>query len=553
MDDERIKLVLDLAQSSRDATEFKEKLEQLDATARKAGDGLGEVDKSTAKASKSTGDFGRSALETGRIVQDFAQGGLGGIINNLEGFTRAIGLGAGAAGAMTLLGVAVLTATPYIKAWWHEFYDGANKVPASADALKRLGDELETHKKRLGELKEQQSLTNAELVEFNTLTAESIRLEKEAATAKEAAAARNQKTDDQSKLGSAVSKLTGGADFDKVVANAGADPVATAAAKADLERRLKEQEGKVANLPANVAVQRNGEWQNTPNPLRQGAIVAAQGLREQIAGLVKNAEGWNKDAQELVTKARNGDMDAYDELLTRTTGDVHDQLAAVDPRKAGLRAGAQQRAKGQIADAIGGVMNPLISDLKGRNAAAKQGVDQSKIIDAQQDQAGKEADKVLKKQADDQKKAEDKAREDRDKALRLNNAGIDSDAPTAEEVQAMAAAGEFGAPRQTYKPMSHADRIEAARARKARRRKGGGGLQSVAPTATDEGDDGEARQALDGAMSNLTAVAAGAGAWKPAFQQLSAAIQVVLRQLNGGPQFQPGRDNHPVDMDQGDM
>jgi hypothetical protein len=521
VDDERIKLVLDLAQSSRDATEFRQKLEQLDATARKTGEGFDEVEKGTAKASKGTADFGRSALETGRIVQDFAQGGLGGIINNLEGFTQAVGLGPGAAGALTLLGVAALTATPYVKAWWHEFFDGANKVPATADALKRLNEELEANKKRLGELKDQQVLTNAELVEFNTLTAESIRLEKEANAAKEAAAARNAKTDDQAKLGGAVTKLTNGAGFDRFVNAAGG---------------LGDFRGQKAEYDAITARLRDEKRPPTADEAARLSGLAGQINAFDLGGAF-NADALQRRNEDLVNRARQGDFGAFDELLKKTTGDARDQLAAIDPRQAAARDLAQQRAKGQIGDAIGGAINPLITDLKANNAARQQGIDQAKAIDQQQDAAQKETEKVLDKQAKDKEKADKKAAEDRDKALRLNDAGIDSDAPTAEEVQAAAARGEFGVPRQTYRPMSHEERIAANRRRKARgAARGGGGLRSVAPTAPDDGggDDGaEAQQALGGAMQNVQAVAAGVNAWRPAFQQLAGAIQRLADQVQG--------------------
>lgn len=67
-------------------------LEKVDAAAKKAGSGVA--------------GFGQSALNAGRFVQDFTQGGIPGILNNIEGLTAALGLGSGLAGVFTIAGVA---------------------------------------------------------------------------------------------------------------------------------------------------------------------------------------------------------------------------------------------------------------------------------------------------------------------------------------------------------------------------------------------------------------------------------------------------------------
>ncbi len=60
--------------------------------------------------------FGQSALQSGRVIQDFAQGGIPGILNNIEGLTQALGGGPGLAGVLTIAGVAAFVFRPQIDA-----------------------------------------------------------------------------------------------------------------------------------------------------------------------------------------------------------------------------------------------------------------------------------------------------------------------------------------------------------------------------------------------------------------------------------------------------
>lgn len=56
---------------------------------------------------RSGANFGQAMLQGSRGVQDFAAAGVPGVVNNLESLASALGLGAGAAGAVTLVAVAV--------------------------------------------------------------------------------------------------------------------------------------------------------------------------------------------------------------------------------------------------------------------------------------------------------------------------------------------------------------------------------------------------------------------------------------------------------------
>jgi hypothetical protein len=185
---EQFSLRLDLGPTAKDARDAAKAIDEIKASSEDAAKAGAKVEDATKKATKGTSDFGRATLESGRILQDFVQGGFSGIINNLEGFTRAIGLGAGAAGAITALGVAALVAIPAIKSLWSTIVNGSNEVPKSTDRLESLNDELKKQSKTLEDLKGKQTLTNEELASYNRLLSSTAELERKVADAKKAKA-----------------------------------------------------------------------------------------------------------------------------------------------------------------------------------------------------------------------------------------------------------------------------------------------------------------------------------------------------------------------------
>lgn len=104
-----------------------------------------ELGGSVKSAKSGMAGFGQSMLQTGRVVQDFAQGGLGGILNNIEGFTQAIGGGPGLAGAFTVLGVAILLVKPYLQ----DFFDSFK-----SDEPHSFGEELDELEGKIKKLTE---------------------------------------------------------------------------------------------------------------------------------------------------------------------------------------------------------------------------------------------------------------------------------------------------------------------------------------------------------------------------------------------------------------
>lgn len=166
-----------------------EDLEDLKAKAQGARSKLDELADANEKAGKSSRNMGRATLEGGRILQDFAQGGIGGILNNIEGLAVALGGGPGLAGVMTALGLAAYFAIPAVKSAWAAIVDGSNDVPEATGRLEGLRDRLGEVETRLKDLKEKGWLTDSELEEYNDKLARRVDLEEKITGEKEKQAA----------------------------------------------------------------------------------------------------------------------------------------------------------------------------------------------------------------------------------------------------------------------------------------------------------------------------------------------------------------------------
>ena len=76
-------------------------------------------------------------------------------------------------------GSRALFATPHVKEFYAGLTGSTNELPKNADAIKRIDEELGRVNSKLGEYKDKQSLTNAELRDYNKLSAEQVELEKQ--------------------------------------------------------------------------------------------------------------------------------------------------------------------------------------------------------------------------------------------------------------------------------------------------------------------------------------------------------------------------------------
>lgn len=189
------KMVKEAVEATRSQKLIRQALDDTATSANKAGE--------AGKAS------GRSFLELGRVVQDFAQGGIGGILNNIEGLTMALGGTAGLAGILTIVGVAFLTLKPQIQGFLDSIGEAKTKIPETTGTVEALSEAYAKNKKELDELKEKQKLTADELSRFNELTKEQIKLKDQQENARAAASVTADDTDAAKKRGGAFQKAVG--------------------------------------------------------------------------------------------------------------------------------------------------------------------------------------------------------------------------------------------------------------------------------------------------------------------------------------------------------
>ena len=150
------KLVIEHKNGTISAKEFEKAQRQLGSEYQRQMELLGDLDPSLKKSTKSTMDLGYAGLTAGRALQDFTQGGIGGILNNIEGMVSALGGGGGLAGLLTAVGVAAFIAKPHLAALWE-----AITGPA-ADA-RTVVEKLEDRIKQLQEMKVKFAVDRLEL------------------------------------------------------------------------------------------------------------------------------------------------------------------------------------------------------------------------------------------------------------------------------------------------------------------------------------------------------------------------------------------------------
>lgn len=88
-----------------------------------------------ARVSGSSRNMGNALLQGSRAIQDM-QYGLAGAVNNLEGIATALGLGAGVAGVVTVLAVAVQTLGPHVVEWFKSLDTEGKKLKELEDKLR---------------------------------------------------------------------------------------------------------------------------------------------------------------------------------------------------------------------------------------------------------------------------------------------------------------------------------------------------------------------------------------------------------------------------------
>lgn len=175
--------------------DYQAKAETLKASMREVKTSVDNLGESLRKAKSGMAGFGQSALQTGRVVQDFVQGGIGGILNNIEGLSQALGGGPGLAGVLTIVGVAAFIAAPHIQ----KFLDSL-----SSDEPKTFAEEMGKIEERIKELTNKKHKI---AVDYEDLEKAKDQLEAMKKIEQEIKHLRDANTSDESKQKSAVQKV----------------------------------------------------------------------------------------------------------------------------------------------------------------------------------------------------------------------------------------------------------------------------------------------------------------------------------------------------------
>lgn len=147
-----------VAAAEHERTAYRSRGEVVALTGR-AADANRRYGSSVDAAAKSTTNLGYAGLTAGRAIQDFTQGGLGGILNNIEGLAMALGGGGALAGGLTTIGVGLFIFKDQIKDAFNYF---TGQVENGKSRLEQFKATVETvNAKPLKLVADLQSLENA--------------------------------------------------------------------------------------------------------------------------------------------------------------------------------------------------------------------------------------------------------------------------------------------------------------------------------------------------------------------------------------------------------
>jgi uncharacterized protein YoxC len=369
--------------------------------------------------------FGQSTLQAGRIVQDFTQGGLAGVLNNIEGLTMALGGPAGLAGILTIVGVGFYVLKPKIEELMKSLLD---------DAPVTFADRLEELHKRIKELEDKPHKIAVEVDE--------LRDAKEQVEAIEAGL----KTIEQMRKTQAYYEKAAGAQIAETFAEA---PGGAAAVAGTVQEQIRRQvaeatpelapgQARIADLGREIeAFRRSLERQQAVGALTpegreaiEGQIQALGQERDRLTARVNTLEQdidrrAGAEAGMLINRAQQGtgveQMQAQRELAAR--------LAAGGQRD--LAQAVQLSAPGIIQ-----TQEEIDETLEARNAQAKQvrEAQQKRARDAAQAEKrrGDEAERINREaaraaglQQQDREKADREAQRAQDERAREAKQDID--------------------------------------------------------------------------------------------------------------------------------
>lgn len=341
MADERIQLLLDMGLSRENVQAVIDELDRLEGSAKKTA-------QATEEATGKTANMGQTMLQTGRIVQDFAQGGIGGVLNNIEGFIQALGMGSGLAGALTIVGVTFALVWPHLKKWIESLDDGNIAAKGHAEALKNLTEAGDKLKLRIAELHALSDVSLKKMAAENEMLEKQVKLEEARAAAKKAAADRALK---------------------EQVAAAGkeGEPSASEKLMAEPEKARAAELGKMIGGKPEAEIIRRRVALAVQNTQGFGHIDASQEKRDaEIARILGDFYAGRPEALDYVIGAMRGGNELPPEADQRE-GSLRGQLQQLTP---GAQMGQRGRNIGETLRRFGGrVRGQAEAEARRRNNA----------------------------------------------------------------------------------------------------------------------------------------------------------------------------------------
>ncbi len=311
------------------------------------------LEKATGKLGRTGADTGYAMLQSGRIIQDFAQGGVGGILNNIEGLTMALGLSGGVAGAATAIGVAIAFMGPPVL----KFFES---LGATTEEIKPLKDRIDSVAKSLEGLTEKTRLTNAETSEYIKLGKRQAELDKESAENKAKLAAMSVQPKGlvpDKPLGERVTEVAAGHQ----------DELATRAGKGILDA-MSQRMGELSRKGAAITPGEQDELNRTRTD-----FFAMKGTEKDVGA-------------DLLTKAMNGNTEAVRKLLgALPNSELRDDLVratASDRTKEDARNAGRQfldNTLGRAGRAAGDMAKKSRQDAEAHKAETEQELEERKL------------------------------------------------------------------------------------------------------------------------------------------------------------------------------
>lgn len=386
----------EVAALDRDIAKQKDLQAALDRTTT----GLDKVSKAAKKSSQGVAGFGQTGLQAGRVVQDFAQGGIAGVLNNIEGMTQALGLGSGLAGVLTILGVAAFVAMPHLKSLWEAI--------SNPDGVKSATDAIEALKDRIKELEESKGKLSIDVHELDV-----AREKLKALTAAQAAwdAAQHKQTLAESEAGKKISEA--------LTESEGGEEAVSGDVKTDILREFKDPAKNLKIKEADAAVaaaekrKADAERAIARPSMSPGE---AQGKASELAEAEKEILAARKRRMDAETKAVGGAEREYGRLRQLATeGHGIEQQAAQEE----LTRRIAQTGRAGLANEVG-IATPRAMKEKRQ---AKEAADN--------DEAAKKAADAEQKRAEAAQKKADKEEDDE-----LNRQGHQNEGPALRELTA---------------------------------------------------------------------------------------------------------------------